>query len=123
MASRRAFRRDPQYAATQRQAALHDGAVRQESERTTRESLRDLSGVRHVFSGAVPAEPSAWATRLPCVPNRQICAQTTAHLTALTAIHTRRYSTMESLRVALGSRYAGWPAGSVTDTQVVVPAV
>ena len=27
------------------------------------------------------------------------------------------------MRVALGSRYAGWPAGPVTDTQVTVPAV
>src|SRR5262249_47518036 len=78
----------------------------------TRESLRDLSGVRHVFSGAVPAEPSAWATRLPCVPNRQICAQTTAHLTALTAIHTRRYT---------GDRRSPSPPGRITlDIRVII---
>jgi hypothetical protein len=56
--------------------------------------MQDLSDVRPAFSAVVRAEPSAWEARRPCDPNRQICAQTTVHLTALTEIHTRHPRTI-----------------------------
>jgi hypothetical protein len=68
------------------QAAPHRGAgVNDERRRGT-----CLACGPH-FSAAVRAEPSPWGARRPRHPNRQICAQTLAHLTVLTEIHTRRY--------------------------------
>ena len=48
-------------------------------------------------------------------------ARRTAHPARLRTARNRRYSTMESLRIALGLRYAGWPVGSATGTRVVTP--
>jgi hypothetical protein len=54
--------------------------------------MRDLSDVRPAFSAVVHAERLAGEACRPWHPNRQICAQTTAHLTVLTEIHTRHRS-------------------------------
>lgn len=93
MGSCRAIGRESTTRPPSAQAAPHGGSgTGRENERTTRTSSRGLSGVDSRSAHRFAQNPQPGRPTSHGHPNRQICAQPMAHLTTLTAIHTRRFA-------------------------------